>query len=85
MTQLDRTAQQIISLPIVDEWLDGLSPEQIDLLRAHEDDAELPQEVLALLKGGPLSPMLITEIKNNDGPYCRMPPAIRQALASRAA
>jgi hypothetical protein len=84
MAQLDGTAQQIISLPIVDEWLDQLSPEEIDLLRAHQDDAKLPDEVLELLDSGPISPMQVTGIKNNDIPYCRMPPAILQALASRS-
>ena len=83
MAQLDGTAQQIISLPIVDEWLDRLLPEQIALLRAHEDDAELPDEVLELLNSGPVSPMRVTGIKNNDVPYSRMPPLISQALASR--
>jgi hypothetical protein len=70
--------QATTPLSNVDEWLNGLTDDQIALLRLHRDSQDLPLLVMALIRTGPLSPM---EVSNGNGHKTTpMPPAIRQAL-----
>ena len=78
MTQLDRKPTERNSLPTLDEWLATLEPSQLDLLLSHAADDELPSDVIALLKQGPLSPM---QVRNgNSREIVTMAPAVAQAL-----
>ena len=70
--------EQATPLTDVDEWLKGLTDEQVALLRLHRDSQDLPLLVMSLVRTGPLSPM---EVGNGNGLMTTpMPPAIRQAL-----
>jgi len=71
-------SEQATPLSNVGDWLQGLTLEQIALLRQHKDSQDLPLLVMALIRTGPLSPM---EVGNGNGlKTTAMPPAIRQAL-----
>ena len=71
-------SEHVTPLSDVDEWLKGLTDQQIALLRLHENSRDLPLLVMTLIRTGPLSPM---EVGNGNGQMTTpMPPAIRQAL-----
>ena len=80
MTQLDRVFQGSSSLPIVDEWLATLRPEDFALLRAHCDSKDLPKAVLELLRAGPMSPMQVSS--EGRAAAAHMPPELSKALRS---
>jgi hypothetical protein len=63
-------------LPLAEDWLRSLTPQERQLLTDHRDGSSLPSDVVALLKRGPISPMEAPDI---DGGV-RMPPSIRQTL-----
>jgi hypothetical protein len=65
-------------LPLVDEWLEQLGPDELTLLRAHLNDVDLSAEVMRLLQTGPISPMQVSN--GGAGSAAKMPPAVRQAL-----